>query len=82
VGEKPLELIIPPFIGLHPLFNVELLLPYFPPLLDTLEMDEQLDPTKLNPNYLEKATKDHIMDTDMKGTHYKNIQLYQVLKSR
>jgi hypothetical protein len=35
VGENSFELSIPPFLGLHPVFNVELLRPYFPPLLDT-----------------------------------------------
>jgi hypothetical protein len=30
-GENAFELSIPPFLGLHPVFNVELLPPYFPP---------------------------------------------------
>jgi hypothetical protein len=40
MGENVLELSIPPFLGLHPLFNVELLWPYFPPLLDILDVAE------------------------------------------
>jgi hypothetical protein len=60
---------------------VELLRPYFPPLLDTLEVAEKLAPTKLNLDYLEKATVDQIMDTKMKGTHQQNIQLYWVVKA-
>jgi hypothetical protein len=35
VGDNDFELKIPPFLGLHPVFNVDLLRPYFPPLLDT-----------------------------------------------
>jgi hypothetical protein len=31
---------LPPFLGLHLVFNVDLLRPYFPPLLDTLEITE------------------------------------------
>jgi hypothetical protein len=38
VGENDFELNISPFLGLHPIFNVALLRPYFPPLLDTSEI--------------------------------------------
>jgi hypothetical protein len=38
VGENDFELSIPPFLGLHSKFNVKLLQPYFPPLLDTSVM--------------------------------------------
>jgi hypothetical protein len=40
VWDNAFELNIPPFLGLHPLFNVDLLRPYFPPLLDTSEVAE------------------------------------------
>ena len=63
VGENSFELSIPPFLGLHPVFNVELLRPYFPPLLDTSDVAEQLEPTELNHECLEQATIDRIMDT-------------------
>ena len=56
VGDNAFELSIPPFLGLHPIVNVELLRPYFTPLLDTLEVAEQLTPTKINPNYVEHVT--------------------------
>jgi hypothetical protein len=45
VGENYFELNIPPFLGFHPVFNVDLLQPYFPPLLDTSEVATQLTPT-------------------------------------
>jgi hypothetical protein len=81
VGENDFELSIPPFLGLHPIFNVEFLRPYYPPLLDTSEVVEHLAPTKLNLDCIEKATVDWIMETQMKSTHQKNIQLYQVVKA-
>jgi hypothetical protein len=40
MGKKSLELIIPPFLGFHPIINVVLLRPYFPPLLETSELDK------------------------------------------
>jgi hypothetical protein len=45
VGDNASELSIPPSLGLHPMFNVERLRPYFPPLLDTSDIAEQLTPT-------------------------------------
>jgi hypothetical protein len=45
MGDNSFELNILPFLGLHQVFNVDLLRPYFPPLLDTSEIAEQLTPT-------------------------------------
>ena len=50
------------------MFNVDRLQPYFPPLLDTSDMAEQLTPTELNPDCMEQATTDQIMDTQIKNT--------------
>jgi hypothetical protein len=47
-GDNSFELNIPPFLGLHLVFNVDLLRPYFPPLLDTSKIVEQLKPIDLN----------------------------------
>jgi hypothetical protein len=68
VGENAFELSIPPFLGLHPVFNVDRLRPYFPPLLDTSNMAEQLTPTELNIEFMEQARTDQIMDTQIKHT--------------
>ena len=68
MGDNAFELSIPPFLGLHPVFNVDLLRPYFPPLLDTSKVAELLTPTELNPNCMEQAIVDRIMDTHVKGT--------------
>jgi hypothetical protein len=38
VGSNDFEINTPPFLGLHSIFNVDLLQPYFPPLLDTFEI--------------------------------------------
>jgi hypothetical protein len=59
VGGNAFELNTPPFLGLHPVFNVDLLRPYFPPLLDTSEIVEQLTPKKLNPDCMEQASITH-----------------------
>ena len=72
---------IPPFLGLHPLFNVDHLRPYFPPLLDTSDVVEQLTPTELNPKCMEQATTDRIMDTQINNTRQQKIHLYQVVKA-
>ena len=63
IGDNAFELSIPPFLGLHPVFNVDRLRPYFPPLLDTSYVAEQLTPTELNTDCMEQATTDQIMDT-------------------
>jgi hypothetical protein len=69
VGRNYVELNTPPFLVLHPVFNVDLLRPYFPPLLDTSEIAEQLTPTELNPDFMDQAPVDQIVDTQVKGTH-------------
>jgi hypothetical protein len=81
VGDNAFELNIPPFLGLHPVFNVALLRPYFPPLLDTSEIAEQLTPTELNPDCMQQASSDQIVDTQIKGTRQQRIQLYRVVKA-
>jgi hypothetical protein len=81
VGSNAFELNTPPFLGLHPVFNVDLLRPYFPPLLDTSEIAEQLTPTELNPDCMEQASTDQIVDTQVKGTRQQRIQLYRVVKA-
>jgi hypothetical protein len=53
MGRNDFELNTPLFLGLHPIFNVDLLQPYFPPLLDTSEITEKMKPTKLNPECME-----------------------------
>jgi uncharacterized protein (DUF952 family) len=82
VGDNAFELNIPPFLGLHPVFNVDLLQPYFPPLLDTSDIAEQLTPTELNHDCIQHASSDHIVDTHINGTRQQNIHLYRVVKAR
>jgi hypothetical protein len=62
VGDNDFELNIPPFLGLQPMLNVDLLRPYFPPLLDTSEIAEQLIPTKINHECMEQESNDHIVN--------------------
>lgn len=58
MGDNAFKLSIPPFIGLHLVFNVDHLQPYFPPLLDKLDIAEQMKPTKINQDCKEQATTD------------------------
>jgi hypothetical protein len=81
VGDNDFELSIPPFLGLHLIFNVDLLQPYFPPLLDASDIAQQLTPIDLNHDYMEQEAIDQIKDTQIKGTRQKRIQLYQVFKA-
>jgi hypothetical protein len=62
-------------------FNVDRLLPYFPPLLDTSDMAEQLTPTKLNPDCMEQDRTNQIMNTQIKHTRKQRIPLYRVVKA-
>jgi hypothetical protein len=68
MGDNDFELNIPPFLGLHPVFNVALLRPYFPPLLDTYEIEKQLTPTYINPNYMQQESSDNIVEIQVKFT--------------
>jgi hypothetical protein len=70
MGDNSFELNIPPFLGLHPMFNMDLLLPYFPPLLDTSDVAEQLTPTYLKTDCIsiQQESNDHIVDTEIKGS--------------
>ena len=68
VWNNAFELNIPPFLGFHPVFNVDRLRPYFPPLLDTFDIEEQLTPIELNPDCMEQATTNCIMDMQIKNT--------------
>jgi hypothetical protein len=81
VGDNSFKLNIPPFLGLHPVFNVDLLCPYFPPLLDTLEVAEKLTPIDFNPECIQQASNDHIVDKYIKGTRHQSIHLYRVVKA-
>jgi hypothetical protein len=49
MGDNAFELNIPPFLGFHPVFNVDFLRSYFLPLLDTSEVVGQLTPKELKP---------------------------------
>jgi hypothetical protein len=80
-GDKSFEINIPPFLGLHPVFNVDLLRSYFPPLLETSEIVEQLTPTDINPDCIQHESNDYIVDKMVKGTHKQRIHLYCVVKA-
>jgi hypothetical protein len=66
VGNSYFELNTPPFLGLHPLFNVDLIQPYFPSLLDTLEIAGKMTPIEINLDYMEQESTNQIVDTQVK----------------
>jgi hypothetical protein len=76
VGDNYFDFNIPPFLGLHPVFNVDLLRPYFPPLLETLEIAEQLTPKDINLDCIQQEFNDHIVEIQVKGTCQQRIHLY------
>jgi hypothetical protein len=81
MGHNAFELNIPPFLGLHPVFNVDLLRPYFPPLLDISEVVEHLTPTELNLDCIQEVANDQSVDRQIKGTQQQRIELYRVVKA-
>jgi hypothetical protein len=44
------------------------------------EVEEQMTPTKLNPDYIQKASNDNIVDRQINGTRQQRIQFYRVIK--
>jgi hypothetical protein len=82
MGDNYFDLNILPFLGLHLVFNLDLLQPYIPPLLDTSEIAEQLTPTEINFDCMEQASIDQIFYTQVKGTHQQKIHHHHVVKAR
>jgi hypothetical protein len=76
VGDNYLDLNIPSFLGLHLMFNMDLLRPYFPPLLDTSDIEEKMTAIELNPDCIQKEPSDQIVETQIKGTRQQRIQPY------
>ena len=62
------------------MFNVDCIQPYFPPLLDTSDIAEQLTPKILSVDWMEHATIDCVMDMEINSTCQQKIQIYQVVK--
>jgi hypothetical protein len=52
VSDNSFEINLSPFHVLHPIFNVDLLQPFFPPLLDTSKIAKHLKTIELNPDYM------------------------------
>ena len=80
VGENAFELNFPPFLGVHPVFNVELLKPYFPPLLDIADVEEEISHTELNPEAVSLLQSDQIVEAVVKNLRNQSIYLYCVEK--
>ena len=79
VGENSFELIFPSFLGLHPVFNVELLRPYFPPFLDISKATEHIQVAKLSTTIPVQC--DHVTKVILKTLRNQNIPLYRVVRA-
>ena len=79
VGENAFELNLPSFLGLHPVFNVELLRPYFPPLLDISKATEHIQAEKLSTTIPVQC--DHVTEVILKTLRNQNIHLYRVVRA-
>ena len=58
---------MPPLLGVHLVFNVELLKPYFPPLLDIANVAEEISHIELNPEVINPLQSDQIVEVVMKN---------------
>ena len=67
VGENAFELNLPSFLGIHPVFDLELLKPYFHPLLDIVDVAEEISHTKLNLEAINSLQSDQIVEVVMKN---------------
>ena len=66
-------------MGIHPVFNVELLKPYFPPLLDIADVAEKISHIELNPKAVNPLQSDQIVEVVMKNLRNQKIYLYNVV---
>jgi hypothetical protein len=80
MGSNSFELNTPPFLVLHLVFNVDLIRPYFPPLLETSNIKKQITPKYINLYCMETTSTNHTVDTQVKETRYQRIHLYRVVK--
>ena len=71
---------MPPFLGIHPIFNVESLKPYFPPLLDIGDVAKEISHIELNLESINPLQSDQIMEVVMKNLRNEKIYLYHVVK--
>ena len=67
VGGNAFELNLPPFLGVLPVFNVELLKPYFPPLLDIVDVPKEIIHIELNLEVVNPLQSDQIVEVSMKN---------------
>ena len=68
-------------MGIQPVFYVELLKPYFPPLLDIVDVAEEISHTELNLEDINPLQSDQIVEVVMKNLRNQKIYLYYVVKA-
>ena len=81
VGENAFELNLPSFLGIHLVFNVEPLKPYFSPLLDIANVAKEISNIVLNLEVFNPLQSDQIVEVFMKNLRSQKIYLYHVVKA-
>ena len=71
---------MPPFLGIHLVSNAELLKPYFPPLLDIIDVAKEISHTETNLEVVNPLQSDQIVEVFMKNLRNQKIYLYSVVK--
>ena len=79
IGENTFQLDIPACLSLHPIFNVDLLRPYYAPLLEQNEL-QTAKLERIPPYVQEPLLCDTIMVRRICHTRTKSIPLFQVAK--
>ena len=80
IGENSFQLDIPAWLGLHPIFNVDLLRPYPAPLLEQNDL-QIAEPEDIHPDVQEPVLCDTIVGRCMRHTRTNSIPLFQVAKA-
>ena len=81
IGENTFQLDIPACLGLHPVFNVDLLRPYHAPLLEQNDL-QTTELEDIHPDVQEPLLCDTIVGRCTCHTRMKSIPMFQVAKYR
>lgn len=75
LGENDFKLNIPPYLGLHPVFNMDLLRPYFLPLLEYIVL-RLTGPEDIHSDVQEPLSSDTIVEQQACHTRTQTIPLF------
>ena len=81
IGENTFQLDILACLGLHPVFNVDLLRPYHAPLLEQNDL-HTTEPEYIHPDVQEPLLCDTVVGGCIRHIRKNSIPLFQVAKAR